>query len=123
MPIRRSIRRSTRWSPPRSPITATTWRRRSIAARPSRTRRQRCGRWTRSWPPRLPADTPAETLQTLVYDIGKRPEFGFAQLRDWFRALYETLLGSSQGPRMGSFIALYGIAGTRRLIAEALERR
>jgi len=38
-----------------------------------------------------------------------------------FKALYETLLGSAQGPRMGSFIALYGIAGTRRLIAEALE--
>jgi lysyl-tRNA synthetase class 1 len=34
--------------------------------------------------------------------------------------LYETLLGSPQGPRMGSFIALYGIANTRSLIAEAL---
>jgi lysyl-tRNA synthetase class 1 len=41
-------------------------------------------------------------------------------LRDWFKALYETLLGSSQGPRMGSFIALYGVANTRELIAEAL---
>ena len=29
---------------------------------------------------------------------------------------------SSQGPRMGSFIALYGIANTRELIAEALAR-
>jgi len=64
----------------------------------------------------------AEDLQTLVYEIGKRPEFGFANLRDWFRALYETLLGSEQGPRMGSFIALYGIAPTRQLIAEALAR-
>ena len=45
---------------------------------------------------------------------------GFEQLRDWFKALYETLLGSEQGPRMGSFIALYGIANTRALIAEAL---
>ena len=36
------------------------------------------------------------------------------------KALYETLLGSSAGPRMGSFIALFGIANTRRLIAEAL---
>jgi lysyl-tRNA synthetase class 1 len=62
----------------------------------------------------------AEDLQTQVYEIGKRPEFGFESLRDWFRALYETLLGSSQGPRMGSFIALYGLANTRRLIAEAL---
>ena len=42
------------------------------------------------------------------------------QVRDWFKALYETLLGSAQGPRMGSFIALYGVANTRKLIAEAL---
>jgi len=67
-------------------------------------------------------DTPAEDLQTAVYEIGKREEFGFGNLRDWFKALYETLLGSSQGPRMGSFIALYGVANSRRLIAEALER-
>ncbi len=65
-------------------------------------------------------DTPAEDLQTIVYEIGKLEEFGFENLRDWFRALYETLLGSPQGPRMGSFIALYGIANTRSLIAEAL---
>ncbi|GEN99913.1 lysine--tRNA ligase [Novosphingobium sediminis] len=62
----------------------------------------------------------AEDLQTLVYEIGKDPHYGIGALRDWFKALYETLLGSSQGPRMGSFIALYGIEGTRRLIAEAL---
>ncbi len=63
----------------------------------------------------------AEDLQTLVYEIGKDPHYGIGALRDWFKALYETLLGSAQGPRMGSFIALYGIAGTRRLIAEALD--
>ena len=66
--------------------------------------------------------TSAEDLQTIVYEIGKQPEFGFENLRDWFKALYETLLGSEQGPRMGSFIALYGIAPTRQLIAEALAR-
>ena len=66
-------------------------------------------------------DTGAQDLQTIVYEIGKDPQFGFEQLRDWFKALYETLLGSGQGPRMGSFIALYGIANTRNLIAEALE--
>jgi lysyl-tRNA synthetase class 1 len=64
-------------------------------------------------------DTSAEDIQNLVYEIGKTV-FGKEALRDWFKALYETLLGSSQGPRMGSFIALYGIANTRRLIAEAL---
>jgi lysyl-tRNA synthetase class 1 len=66
----------------------------------------------------LPDDTPAEDIQTIVYTIGK--EGGFDNLRDWFRALYETLLGSEQGPRMGSFIALYGVANSRKLIAEAL---
>ena len=64
--------------------------------------------------------TPAEELQTAIYEIGKREEFAFESLRDWFKALYETLLGSSAGPRMGSFIALFGIDNTRRLIAEAL---
>ena len=65
-------------------------------------------------------DATAEELQNIVYEIGKDPHYGFEQLRDWFKCLYETLLGSSQGPRMGSFIALYGIANTRALIAEAL---
>ena len=67
-------------------------------------------------------DTPAEDLQTMVYEIGKREEFGFESLRDWFKALYQTLLGSEQGPRMGSFIALYGVANSRKLIAEALAK-
>ncbi|MGK6319081.1 lysine--tRNA ligase [Sphingomonas sp. DT-204] len=71
----------------------------------------------------LPEDASAEDIQNIVYEIGKSrfgESGGFAELRDWFRALYETLLGSSQGPRMGSFIRLYGIANSRRLIAEAL---
>ncbi len=63
-------------------------------------------------------DAGAEDIQTAIYEIGKTGEF--ENLRDWFKALYETLLGSSQGPRMGSFVALYGVANTRSLIAEAL---
>jgi lysyl-tRNA synthetase class 1 len=70
----------------------------------------------------LSDDISAEDLQTKVYEIGKDESFGFENLRDWFRTLYETLLGSSQGPRMGSFIVLYGIENTRKLIAEALEK-
>ena len=67
---------------------------------------------------KLAEDAAAEDIQTIVYEVGKAS--GFEQLRDWFKALYETLLGSSAGPRMGSFIALYGVANTRKLIAEAL---
>ncbi|MXO60112.1 lysine--tRNA ligase [Altererythrobacter salegens] len=70
----------------------------------------------------IPADTSAEDMQTAVYEIGKDEAFAFESLRHWFKALYETLLGSAQGPRMGSFIALYGVGNTRKLIAEALAR-
>ena len=63
-------------------------------------------------------DASAEDLQNMVFEVGKA--HGFETLRDWFKALYETLLGTSQGPRMGSFIALYGVANSRKLIAEAL---
>ena len=67
----------------------------------------------------LPADADAETIQNEVYETGKA-HYAKEALRDWFKALYETLLGSSQGPRMGSFIALYGIANSRKLIGGAL---
>ena len=67
---------------------------------------------------KLPADAEPEAIQHIVFEVGKRHPF--ESLRGWFQALYETLLGSSQGPRMGSFIALYGIDNSRRLIAEAL---
>ena len=67
---------------------------------------------------KLTGDTDAETIQHLVFEVGKRHPF--ESLRNWFQALYETLLGSSQGPRMGSFIALYGVDNSRKLVAEAL---
>ena len=53
----------------------------------------------------------AEAIQYELYEIGKR--HGFANLRDWFRALYEVLLGQSEGPRFGTFVAIYGTAETR----------
>ena len=71
----------------------------------------------------VPADISAEDLQTRVYEIGKAEQYGFENLRDWFAALYQILLGADQGPRMGSFIKLYGIDNTRALIAEALGRK
>ena len=67
---------------------------------------------------KLAPDTPGDDIQNLVFETGKRHEF--ESLRHWFQALYETLLGSSQGPRMGSFIALYGVENSRKLIGEAL---
>ncbi|HLO21292.1 MAG TPA: lysine--tRNA ligase [Sphingomicrobium sp.] len=69
---------------------------------------------------KLSPDSSGEDIQTQVFEVGKRHPF--ENLRAWFQALYETLLGSSQGPRMGSFIALYGIDNSRKLIAEALSK-
>jgi len=63
-------------------------------------------------------DDSAEDLQNLVYAVGK--EHGFEPLRDWFKALYEVLFGQSQGPRFGSFIAVYGVANTKAMIETAL---
>ncbi len=60
----------------------------------------------------------AEELQTMVFAVGK--EHGFEPLRDWFTCLYEVLLGASQGPRFGGFIALYGVDESIQLIEEGL---
>src|SRR5690606_17281223 len=67
---------------------------------------------------KLPTDAPAEDIQFQVYEVGKRHPF--ADLRAWFRTLYEILLGQSEGPRMGSFIALYGVREMVALIDRAL---
>ncbi|WP_121063427.1 lysine--tRNA ligase [Chachezhania antarctica] len=58
-----------------------------------------------------------EALQSVVYAVGRDR---FDPLRGWFTALYEVLLGASQGPRFGGFIALYGVDETVTLIDRAL---
>jgi lysyl-tRNA synthetase class 1 len=67
---------------------------------------------------KLPAGATPEDIQTQVYEVGKRHDF--ESLRDFFKACYEVLLGQEQGPRLGSFIALYGVAETLTLIRRAL---
>lgn len=63
----------------------------------------------------LPADTTdGEVIQGEVYAVGKA--HAFDPLRAWFGALYEVLLGASQGPRFGSFAAIYGLSQTIELI-------
>jgi len=68
----------------------------------------------------LPADAEAEAIQTVVYEVGKHHKGAFPELRAWFHALYTILLGQEQGPRMGSFIALFGMNETLDLIRRAL---
>ncbi len=82
-----------------------------------------------------PPDASPDDLQALVYDVGRSfPRYQDPDAkgatperpgvsRAWFRAIYEVLLGEERGPRLGSFIALYGVPQTRELIARALEGR
>ena len=68
----------------------------------------------------LPADATAETIQSAVFEVGKRHPF--PELRAWFGCLYQVLLGQAEGPRFGGFTALYGVAETIALIRRSLER-
>ncbi|MBN8910185.1 MAG: lysine--tRNA ligase, partial [Rhodospirillales bacterium] len=63
----------------------------------------------------------AETIQNLVYEVGKRHPL--PDLRAWFSCLYQVLLGQQEGPRFGGFVALYGIPETIALIRSALDRQ
>jgi lysyl-tRNA synthetase class 1 len=68
----------------------------------------------------LPTDTrDAEVLQNLVFEVGKLHEF--EPLRGWFQALYEVLLGQSQGPRFGSFVAIFGLERTIALLEQGIK--
>jgi lysyl-tRNA synthetase class 1 len=67
-----------------------------------------------------PSGVDAETIQSIVYEVGKRHPF--PELRAWFSCLYQVLLGQQEGPRFGGFVALYGIAETIALIEAALAR-
>ncbi|GAA4658393.1 lysine--tRNA ligase [Bartonella pachyuromydis] len=73
------------------------------------------------------------TIQNALLDVArlteryqdhskKSPEGGPGVSNVFFQMLYEVLLGQERGPRLGSFIALYGIDEMRALIAEALVR-
>ena len=80
----------------------------------------------------LPLCASAEEIQTVLYDVARKlPRYQDMKAKgataerpgvsnDWFAMLYGVLLGESRGPRFGSFVALYGIAETRKLIADAL---
>lgn len=65
----------------------------------------------------------AEDYMTEVFTAGKENGYDKSELRDWFMALYQVLLGQDQGPRFGSFIALYGPHKTVDLINSALDNK
>jgi lysyl-tRNA synthetase class 1 len=82
----------------------------------------------------LPADSPAEKIQDVVYEVGRREPFldktGKIKTKDgkpgvaldWFNMLYQVLLGQEKGPRFGSFVEAYGLQNTIDMIDGALAR-
>ena len=44
----------------------------------------------------------------------------FENLKDWFSAFYQVVLGQDQGPRLGSFIKFYGLNETIKLLESKL---
>ncbi|MGB8525654.1 MAG: lysine--tRNA ligase [Rhodoplanes sp.] len=80
----------------------------------------------------LPDDAPAEKIQEVVYEVGRREPFLDATKKgkdgkpgvslDWFNMLYRVLLGQEKGPRFGSFVAIYGLKNTVDMIDGALAR-
>ncbi len=61
----------------------------------------------------------AEDIQTKIYDIGM--ELNFDNLKDWFSAFYQVILGQDQGPRLGSFIKFYGVKKTIELLRNKIQ--
>lgn len=80
----------------------------------------------------LPAEVTPEMVQDTALDVARAiPRYqnltakGATPERpgvsgDWWKAIYQVMFGEDQGPRFGSFAAIYGIANTRKLIAKAL---
>ena len=81
---------------------------------------------------KLPANASAEAIQTALYDVA-RPMPRYQDLKakgatperpgvsnEFFNMIYAVLLGEERGPRLGSFIQLYGVEETQALIGRAL---
>jgi len=62
----------------------------------------------------------AADFQTMVFEAGKAHEDVFPAIKDWFKAIYQVLFGQDQGPRMGSFIELFGRDETLAVLDKAL---
>lgn len=62
----------------------------------------------------LTEEETSEQIQTKIYAIGM--ESGYDNLRDFFKDIYQIILGQEQGPRLGSFFKLYGLKPSIELI-------
>jgi lysyl-tRNA synthetase class 1 len=63
-------------------------------------------------------DVTPDAIQTICFDVARRRDL---PMREWFRYLYEVLLSQERGPKVGSFICLYGVPESIAKIDEHLD--
>jgi len=68
----------------------------------------------------LGVNATTEEIQSAIYELGKASHF--EGLPEYFKALYQILLGQNEGPRLGSFIALYGVNEFIKLIDNVITK-
>jgi lysyl-tRNA synthetase class 1 len=61
----------------------------------------------------------ADEIQTKVFEVGRA--FFRDDMKSWFKTLYGCLFGAENGPKMGSFVCLYGLENTIGLLNRRLE--
>ncbi len=62
----------------------------------------------------------SEDIQTLLYEVGKKHKF--ENLKDFFKMVYQVMLGQDQGPRLGSFFKLFGIRETIDYLKKLIDK-
>ena len=67
---------------------------------------------------KLQKDITAEKIQNLIFRLVKK---NAKETRDCFQAIYKILLGTSTGPKLGSFFYLYSINKIQKLIRQRLQ--
>ncbi len=67
----------------------------------------------------ITVESTAEEIQTLLYEVGKKHYV--ENLKDFFKLVYQVLLGQEKGPRLGSFIKLFGIRETIDYIKKLID--
>ena len=65
----------------------------------------------------LGADEEPEDIQNTIYQIAKSND---VQPKDFFRILYQIILGTSRGPKIGPFISDIGTKKVAKTISEYL---
>jgi lysyl-tRNA synthetase class 1 len=68
----------------------------------------------------LPYNAMSVEILNKLYDLAA--EYNYTDLKEFFKTLYQLLLGQDAGPRWGSFIAIYGLDNTIHLLERTIAK-